>query len=83
MVLGQRLDLASWLAIAVIVTANTVAVGFAARHPREATAGRAGQERAAQAADSPPPDPVSDPGAGPLRTEAAERHTRHPADCLT
>ncbi|MFG2894713.1 DMT family transporter [Streptomyces sp. NPDC048248] len=83
LVLGQRLDLASWLAIAAIVTANTVAVGFAARHPKEATAGRAGQERAAQTADLTLPDPVSDPGAGPLRTEAAERPTRHPADCLT
>ncbi|WP_372350074.1 hypothetical protein [Streptomyces sp. KL116D] len=31
LVLGQRLDAASWAAIAVIVTANAVAIGTSAR----------------------------------------------------
>ncbi|MFG2222665.1 DMT family transporter [Streptomyces sp. NPDC048644] len=38
-VLGQRLPMASWLAVAVIVTANAVAVGTATRHSEGTAAG--------------------------------------------
>ncbi|SCF86322.1 inner membrane transporter RhtA [Streptomyces sp. Ncost-T10-10d] len=38
LVLGQHLDMTSWLAIVVIVTANAVVVGTVAQHPKEKTA---------------------------------------------